>query len=238
MKTPSNGESLLHTLTEKSAPASRRSFLTKSLASGAAALALAAIPFGTSKALGAVEGPCDACNDTLTDIDILNYALTLEHLENAFYRDGLKEFSKRDFKKSRFIRKLDDDLRDNVYDYFQIIADHERVHVETLTAVIISLGGTPVSELCYDFGYKKVEEFVGVAQLLENTGVMAYDGAIHLICSPELRTAGATIATLEARHASYLNLINGDVPFPLAFDVPKTMAEILAAAGGFIVPCP
>ena len=238
MKTPLTGESLLHTLTEKSAPASRRSFFTKSLAGGAAALTLAALPFGTSQALGAVEGPCDACNDTLTDIDILNYALTLEHLENAFYRDGLKKFSKKDFRKSKFIRKLDDDLGENVYPYFQLIADHERGHVETLTAVIISLGGTPVSELCYDFGYKKVEEFVAVAQLLENTGVMAYDGAIHLICSPELRTAGATIATVEARHASYLNLLNGAVPFPLAFDVPKTMAEILAAAGGFIVPCP
>ena len=238
MKTPKNSGSFLHSLTQPSKPSSRRNFFSKSLAGGAAALALAAIPFSTSKALAAVEGPCDACNDTLTDLDILNYALTLEHLENAFYRDGLKEFSKKDFKKSKFIRKLDDDISDKVHSYFKIIAEHERVHVETLTAVIISLGGTPVSELCYNFGYKKVEEFVAVAQLLENTGVMAYDGAIHLICSPELRTAGATIATVEARHASYLNLLNGDVPFPLAFDVPKTMAEILAAAGGFIVPCP
>ena len=238
MKTPLNGECLLQTFTEKSAPSSRRSFFAKSLAGGAAALAFAAIPFGTSQALAAVEGPCDACNDTLTDIDILNYALTLEHLENAFYRDGLKEFSKKDFKKSKFIRKLGHELEDKAYSYFQLIAEHERVHVETLTAVITSLGGTPVAELCYDFGYKKLEEFVGVAQLLENTGVMAYDGAIHLICDPALRTAGATIATVEARHASYLNLLNGDVPFPLAFDEPKTMAEILAAAGGFIVPCP
>ena len=82
-----------------------------------------------------------------------------------------------------------------------------------------------------------MDQFIKVAELLETTGVMAYDGAIHLICSPELRTAGATIATVEARHASYLNLLNGDVPFPLAFAAPKTMAEILAAAGGFIVPC-
>ena len=186
----------------------------------------------------AVDGPCDACNDTLTDIDILNYALTLEHLENAFYRDGLRRFSKKDFKKSDLIDDLDEEVGDKVYPYFRLIADHERVHVETLTAVIISLGGTPVQKLCYNFGYRKVDQFIKVAQLLENTGVMAYDGAIHLICSPELRTAGATIATVEARHASYLNLLNGDVPFPLAFDAPKTMAEILAAAGGFIVPCP
>lgn len=238
MKTLKDSDSFLPSLTQPSKPSSRRNFFSKSLAGGAAALTLAAIPFSTSTALAAVEGPCDACNDTLTDIDILNYALTLEHLENAFYRDGLRRFSKKDFKKSDLIDELDDEVGDKVYPYFRLIAEHERVHVETLTAVITSLGGTPVRELCYNFGYRKVDQFIRVAQLLENTGVMAYDGAIHLICSPELRTAGATIATVEARHASYLNLLNGDVPFPLAFDVPKTMAEILAAAGGFIVPCP
>lgn len=216
---------------------SRRNFLTNALRGGGVALALGSLPFAASKAL-AVEGPCAACDDGLTDIDILNYALTLEHLENAFYRDGLAQFDQKDFFQGKFARGYSGKFRRNIYPYFQIIADHERIHVETLTTVITSLGGTPVQELCYNFGYSSVEEFVAVAQLLENTGVMAYDGAIHLICSPDLQTAGATIATVEARHASYLNLLNGDIPFPAPFDTPKTMAEILAAAGGFIVPCP
>ncbi len=214
---------------------SRRNFLAKSLSS--AALVLGGLPLLTGK-LMAVEGPCTSCNDAITDIDILNYALTLEHLENAFYRDGLARFSQRNFTSAKFIRGFGGKIVSKVYPYFQLIADHERVHVATLISVIQSLGGTPVQELCYDFGYSNVDEFVKVAQLLENTGVMAYDGAIHLICNPDLQTAGATIATVEARHASYLNLLNGDVPFPAAFDTPKTMAEILAAAGGFIVACP
>ncbi len=174
----------------------------------------------------------------ITDIDILNYALTLEHLENAFYREGLARFSRGNFMSAKFLRGFGGKITSRVYPYFQLIAEHERVHVETLESVILSLGGEPVKELCYDFGYSNVDQFVKVAQLLENTGVMAYDGAIHLICNPELVTAGATIATVEARHASYLNLLNGDVPFPDAFDTPKTMAQILAAAGGFIIPCP
>ena len=53
-----------------------------------------------------------------------------------------------------------------------------------------------------------------MAEFLENTGVSAYDGAIAYIKAAKLQTAGATIATVEARHASYLNLINGDLPFP------------------------
>jgi len=50
--------------------------------------------------------------------------------------------------------------------------------------------------------------------------------------------AGAQIATVEARHASYLNLINGDSPFPTAFDEGKKPSEIFAAAKPFIVSCP
>ncbi|MEO8131947.1 MAG: ferritin-like domain-containing protein [Bryobacteraceae bacterium] len=211
--------------------------MSRSFAGGAAAFAFAALPFSASKVMAAVEGPCTACDDDLTDIDILNYALTLEHLENAFYRDGLARFSQADFTSTRYLREFGVLILRKIYPNFQLIAAHEQTHVNTLTAAVTSLGGTPVSELCYDFGYHNVEEFVKVAALLENTGVMAYDGAVHLICNPDLQTAGATIATVEARHASYLNLLTRAVPFPAAFDTPKTMAEILAAAGGFIVPC-
>ncbi|MEO5577368.1 MAG: hypothetical protein ABIR67_08630, partial [Gaiellaceae bacterium] len=49
---------------------------------------------------------------------------------------------------------------------------------------------------------------------------------------------GAQIATVEARHAAYLNLINRDSPFPFAFDAGKKPSEIFDAAKGFIVSCP
>ncbi len=62
---------------------------------------------------------------------------------------------------------------------------------------------------------------------------MAYDGAIARIKSRDLQTAAATIATVEARHASYLRFLNGENPFPEAFDTPKSKREILKAASGF-----
>jgi len=165
--------------------------------------------------------------DSTGDIAVLNYALTLEHLEYAFYRDGLVTFpNTSDF--------ADSTIRPRLIE----IRDHEKAHVDTLISTIQGLGGTPVQEACYRFGYgTNATQFLKVAQLLENTGVMAYTGALADIASGALQTAGATIATVEARHAAYLNLLNGDDPFPAAFDTPKSQAEILAAAGGFIVPC-
>ena len=181
---------------------------------------------------------CAACNDSMSDIDILNYALTLEHLEAAFYVQGLDTFGAGSFRTGSSVSRLGPRVASQIFPYLELIREHELAHVAALTATIESLGGTPVGPCKYNFGYSTAEQFLHIAQILENTGVSAYDGAIHLICDPVLQTTGATIATVEARHASYLNLINGDVPFPDAFDTPKTMQEILAAAGQFIVSCP
>ena len=191
-----------------------------------AALAAAALPGG--RAALAQPGGGNGGGDGYTDLEVLNYALTLEHLEYAFYRDGLALFSAREFKQAGFGKPA--------YGRLKTIREHERIHVETLTDVITDLGGDPVEEApCYNFAeaFGSVRAFLATAQLLENTGVMAYDGAIGLIDSPELQTAGATIATVEARHAAYLNDLNGDSPFPAAFDEPKTPEQILAAAAPF-----
>ena len=172
-----------------------------------------------------------------TDLDILNYALTLENLEAAFYNQGLKQYSSTDFMNGAFMNGLSDTSAGDVYAYLTIIKDHENQHVRTLTSVIKSLGGTPVMPCVYDFGYSNVDQFIGVAQALENTGVMAYDGAIALLTNPALVTASATIATVEARHAAYLNVLNGQLPSPDPYDTAKSMQDILKIAGAFIKSC-
>lgn len=204
--------------------------LQRSATIGAGALALSVA--GSNVALAH-----DAADDDIDDVDVLNYALTLEHLENAFYRDVGGRFSKSDYMQAEILNGFGNRIRKAVNRNFADIGDHEQAHVDTLTSVVDKLGGDPVQEACYDFGVDSVDHFIRVAAVLENTGVSAYDGAIHLVEREALLTAGATIATIEARHASYLNLLVGDSPFPTAFDDPKTMEEILEAAGGFIVEC-
>jgi rubrerythrin len=163
-----------------------------------------------------------------TPVDVLNYALTLEHLEATFYREAMEKFTGDDFVAAGF--------QANVLDRFQMLADQEAQHVETLTGVITQLGGTPVEEATYDFGYTDVPGFLATAQALEDTGVSAYQGAAqYLIDNDDLLTAALTIHGDEARHASYLALFNAKSPFPDAFNPSLTPDEVLAIAGPFIV---
>ena len=159
------------------------------------------------------------------DLDVLNYALTLEHLEFAFYRDGIGKFS---FGSGPFGESIDA--------HFAEFRDHEAAHVRTLTAAIKQLGGTPVAEATYDFGYgNDPQKFLATAQALENTGVRAYDGAASALTTADLLTAAGTIVAVEARHAAYLDLLTGHVPFPAPFEQPATRADVLKIVGPFIV---
>jgi hypothetical protein len=215
-------EGLLAAIAGERRRMSRRGLLGGSLklAGGAAvAMSLTTVPSAVSiRSLVAAQ-------ELTSDIDVLNYALTLEHLEYSFYRDGIGLFN------------FGQDSRGQSIDTnFAAIRDHEGAHVETLASVIADLGGTPVEEATYDFGdaYTDSMAFMMTAAALENTGVSAYDGAGQFITDPELLTAAGSIVAVEARHASYLNLLTGQIPFPAAFETPLTMDEVLEIAGPFI----
>jgi rubrerythrin len=199
----------------------------------------------TAALLAATALSAQTTTTPVTDLDILNYALTLEQLEANFYTEGLKQLSSADFGRGSFTTGLGnpnglfgDSVSGDVYGYLLLIRNHEQTHVRTLMRMIQDAGGTPKPACTFRFSYNNVDEFLATAKTLEDTGVSAYAGAINMIKDPKLVTAAATIATVEARHASYIRLITGDSPFPNAFDQAKTMQEILTAAGGFIVNCP
>ncbi len=103
------------------------------------------------------------------DIAILNYALVLEQLESNFYSLYQNNFTAQNFIAANFTQQT--------YNYFNLISSHESAHVTILTTIIGQLGGTPVSQCTYNFSsVVDVTSYVAVARLLENTGVMAYDG--------------------------------------------------------------
>ncbi|UVE52499.1 ferritin-like domain-containing protein (plasmid) [Haloferax larsenii] len=241
----------LDSLREQATP--RRAFLVSTAAAGLGAVGLSGLaaadehegngngngPNGNGNGMNKTSGDQDVPG---TDVDVLNYALTLEHLEDQFYKQSLESlggfFSRETIENSDVLSGFGDEVRTTAYDHLTHVGEHEATHVDVLETVITTLGGEPVSPAEYDFGTMVQDDptkFFATAQALENTGVMAYTGALDLIESPDLQTAGATVATVEARHASYLNLLNGDDPFPAAFDEAKSMDEILEIAGQFIV---
>jgi len=201
---------------------------------------------------GALLGPGVASaghSDPIPDVDVLNYALTLEYLEATFYTQALggsgttgvppsgATFSQGEVTGSNIFAGFGGRIRSTAYGYLTDIRDHEITHVNFLRG---ALGGAAVGPCTFDFGSAlgSVDSFISTAQVLENTGVMAYDGAIRYVDDGNTLQAGAQIATVEARHAAYLNLINRDSPFPRAFDEGKPPSAIFAAASPFIVSCP
>jgi rubrerythrin len=223
---------------------SRRGFLTgsaKLLGGGALALGLGAAPAfakGNDDDEDKKQGGKRNNGSGVSDVDILNYALVLERLEYEFYRRHLQRFSENKIEGASIFDGFGNKVRSHIYENLVRIRNHEKIHVKTLIKVIKSLGGNPVGDSEYDFGVKSVADFVATAQVLEDTGVMAYDGAIAYIHRPGLQTAGATIATVEARHASYLRLLNGEVPFPAPFDKPKAPRQVCEMVDPFITKSP
>jgi len=123
---------------------------------------------------------------TPTETQILQFALTLEHLENTFYTQFLDEFSKEDFAKAGF----DPFVRAR----FEQISEHEATHVAFLTGV---LGPDAPAACTYNFPVKTVDDFVTVGQVLEGVGVTAYLGAAQFLTTPSTLTSAGSILTTE-----------------------------------------
>jgi hypothetical protein len=153
------------------------------------------------------------------DVDILNFALTLEYLEAKFYEEA----------KSR--AKASGELKSLV----DLLAEDEQQHVEALAATVKKLGGKPVAEPKFEFEYDDTAGFLKLAQTFEDTGVSAYNGAGPMIRSKEVLAAAGGIVQVEARHAAAIRLQNEADPAPAAFDAPLDEKQVLKAVEPFIV---
>jgi len=157
-------------------------------------------------------------------VDVLNFALTLEYLEAAFYKEGT---SKSGLIPSKY-RSL-----------FRTISAHEAAHVKLLKA---ALGSAAVEPPAVDFTaggkypdvFENFETFATLSATFEDLGVAAYKGqAGNLIGTPVLLTA-LQIHSVEARHAAAVRPIIGKNGTPDAFDKPLSKKAVLAAAAPFL----
>ncbi|MDQ6821475.1 MAG: ferritin-like domain-containing protein [Actinomycetota bacterium] len=201
----------------------RIGFLRKAGLAGGAAVGGGAILGGLiSPALASAKG-APPRSFGKGDIGILNFALTLEYLERAFYNEATAMGKITDPKTAVFLA---------------VTTRDERAHVAFLKK---ALGRHAVKRPKFNFQGIPSDQakFQATAYVLENTGVHAYLGQAGNIKTPAYLLAAASIVTIEARHSGAIGSIIGKSISPNGpFDNGYTAAKVLEAVKdtGFIVP--
>jgi hypothetical protein len=151
------------------------------------------------------------------DVGILNYALTLEYLEAAFYNGATAANLALTPQAAAFLKTVTAD---------------ENAHVAFLKK---ALGSKAAKQPKFNFAGANTgtDAFMKTAAVLENTGVHAYLGQVLNIKNPAYVAAAGSILTIEARHASVIGLLNEASPTGAAiapdgpFDKPWTASKVL-----------
>lgn len=189
---------------------SRASFLLRGAMTAGAVYGAAAVGPWVNNALAAGASG---------DVDILNFALTLEYLETNFYKVKGKAVG----------------LSGQVKSVAAEFGDQEGQHVDALTKAIKAAGGTPAKMPKFAFPVSDEAGFLKLAYVLENTGVGAYNGAGPALSNPQFLAAAGSIVQVEARHAATIAVLTGMKITPDGgFDKPQTKAQVLAKAGPLI----
>jgi len=183
----------------------RASFFRKAAVGGGALI-------GSGVLLGGLPELAAARPSKRNDVAILNFALTLEYLEAAFYNEATR--------KAR--------LTGDVARFTRVVTKHENAHVKFLKS---ALGRSAKKKPKFNFGNSTSSQtnFLKTAVALEDTGVTAYSGQGGNILQTSVLAAAVSILTVEARHASRFRTLNGQNPAPRTFDKPATQGQVLRA---------
>jgi rubrerythrin len=168
----------------------------------------------TGVGMGAVLGALSAARPAAaafasSDVDILNYALTLEYLQAAFYTEAERMKA----------------IKGDVGKAARKLGSVERAHVKAFKDV---LGRNAVGRPSFDFQgvTEKPRPFLKTAVAFEDLAVAAYGGQAANLKADSALAAAVSIYSVEARHAAWMRYLFGLNPAAKAFDQPKTAPQI------------
>ena len=143
---------------------------------------------------------------TATAVEVLQYALALELFEQDFYKKIQNS--------SQYAGTLAADKA-----AIDQIKKHEDAHATLLSGAIKGMGGMPVTGITFKSAvFATLTTFktgaaatsqLGIAQLLEDTGVRAYKGRASELLGTDLLTVALQIHSVEARHAAKIRVMRG-----------------------------
>jgi rubrerythrin len=141
------------------------------------------------------------------DARILQLVLQLEYTQVAFYEQALRDAG----------------LQGALRVFARTVLGHEREH---LAAIRKALGSKARPKPSFHFGQstKSQDAFRQTAIKLEDIAVAAYNGQATNLTAPTL-AAAATIVSVEARHASWVRTLEGEVAAPDPVDRPMTAKQ-------------
>ena len=183
---------------DKVSGGTRADFMRKTLVGGAAAVA----------ALTALED-AHAAEIPRGDVSILNYALSLEYLQSAFYTEPERIGA----------------LRGKALQTARILGGVERAHV---TAFRSLLGPKAIPRATYNFQgvTENQRRFLNTAVAFEDLAVAAYKGQATRVRNKSVLAAAVSIHSVEARHAAWMRYLFGITPAGAAFDQPRSREQI------------
>jgi hypothetical protein len=194
-----------------------RAALVRRTLAGAAALA------GGGAVIAAVPHLAGSAPSQTQDMRVLNFALSLEYLQEAFYADAVDQGR----------------VSGEVLAFAKAARDHEREHVAVLRRL---LGGEADDPPRFTFGDATAagKTFIEAAVAIEELAIRAYNGQVANM-TPSARAAGARVVSVDARHAGWARALGGSEPAPGPTDpgmsAPAVSAD-LAATGFLAEPNP
>lgn len=194
-----------YTENQTQASPSRRQFLKGSAVTGVAALVAAGAP----RLAFAKQVPQKLEND----LDIVNFALTLEHIEAEFYKAAVDSGN----------------LSGDNLTVLTDIRDNEVAHVDALTAALEAADyeGIATADVVNTdaFDVSSEDAILELAATFEPVGVGAYTAAAPLIKDKGILAVAGSIEQIEARHAAAVRLLRGENP---SVDTENALGETLA----------
>lgn len=166
-------------------------------------------------------------DSTLTEIQALNFALSLEHFQYYFY-ERLHHYEPQDFSNAG--------LPPWSQGRYAQISSHEHTHAQFLENI---LGDKAVQPCTYNFPDTDPRSFVKTSNIVEAVASSAYTTLVKYISDPDYVISISSIHSVEAKHSAWINAdVRDGAAWSTAFDAPMGLSQLYTIMSGFISSCP